>query len=58
VVESPEEMDTLRRIRRDPANYYVNIHTQTFPDGAVRGQVAGGRHRSRGGSGAFTGSDR
>lgn len=25
----------------DPAGYYVNIHTQDFPKGAIRGQIAG-----------------
>jgi hypothetical protein len=39
VVETAEEMDTLRRIRKNPAGFYVNIHTATFPDGAVRGQL-------------------
>jgi len=39
VVETAEEMDTLRRIRKNPAGYYVNFHTETFPDGAVRGRL-------------------
>jgi hypothetical protein len=38
--EDPEEIAALRRIRRNPANYYVNFHTQEFPDGAVRGQLS------------------
>jgi hypothetical protein len=39
VVETQEEVEALRRIRKNPANYYVNIHTASFPDGAVRGQL-------------------
>ena len=26
-------------IRAHPGNYYVNIHTTQFPDGAARGQL-------------------
>ena len=26
-------------ILRDPSNYYVNVHTGDFPDGAIRGQL-------------------
>jgi hypothetical protein len=28
---------TLRKI---PGNYYVNVHTATYPDGAARGQLS------------------
>ena len=31
---------TIAAITADPAGYYVNIHTEQFPDGAVRGQLA------------------
>jgi hypothetical protein len=34
------ELDALRRILTNPQGYYVNIHTESFPDGAVRGQLS------------------
>ncbi|MGW7367129.1 CHRD domain-containing protein [Streptomyces sp. NPDC054841] len=30
--------DVVKRVRENPRNYYSNIHTAEFPDGAVRGQ--------------------
>jgi hypothetical protein len=29
----------IGRINRNPQRYYVNIHTQRYPDGAIRGQL-------------------
>jgi hypothetical protein len=37
---TPEELAALKRIRKNPRNYYVNMHTAEFPDGAVRGQLS------------------
>ncbi|MET7620474.1 CHRD domain-containing protein [Streptomyces sp. NPDC005408] len=31
--------DVVKRVRANPSNYYANIHTSEFPDGAVRGQL-------------------
>lgn len=33
------EADLLRDIARNSRNYYVNVHTEAFPAGAVRGQL-------------------
>ena len=29
----------IKKIIAKPENYYVNIHTVEFPDGAIRGQL-------------------
>jgi CHRD domain len=39
VLEAESEVAALRRILSKPKGYYVNIHTSSFPDGAVRGQL-------------------
>src|SRR5207244_4428522 len=31
--------DVLAAIRKNPSKYYVNVHTQSFPGGALRGQL-------------------
>jgi hypothetical protein len=35
------EGDLARAIRRNPHRYYVNVHTEAFPGGAIRGQLFG-----------------
>jgi CHRD domain len=30
---------TIKAIRKNPSNYYVNVHTTDFPAGAIRGQL-------------------
>jgi hypothetical protein len=36
------ERSLIKAIRQDPADYYVNVHTSDFPDGAIRGQLGKG----------------
>ncbi len=37
---SDVDRSLIKAIRKDPANYYVNVHNADFPAGAVRGQLA------------------
>ncbi|MEU8379230.1 CHRD domain-containing protein [Streptosporangium sp. NPDC048865] len=39
-----KDFSVLKGIKNNPRNWYANLHTKQFPDGAVRGQlVKGGR---------------
>lgn len=35
----PVERDLATALVRNPGDYYVNVHNEEFPDGAVRGQL-------------------
>jgi hypothetical protein len=32
----------IKKIKRNPQEYYVNLHTDEYPDGAIRGQLKPG----------------
>jgi hypothetical protein len=34
------DADLIKAIRQHPENYYVNVHNEEFPAGAVRGQLS------------------
>lgn len=34
------DAELIKDIRQNPGNYYINVHTQDFPAGAVRGQLS------------------
>ena len=33
------DKELIKRIKDNPANFYVNVHNAEFPDGAIRGQL-------------------
>lgn len=41
-IEPMEDAAILQEIVDNPAGYYVNLHTEDFPPGAIRGQLAAG----------------
>ena len=41
--------ELLRSLKRDPQDFYVNVHNADFPGGAIRGQLRTVRRRGGGG---------
>ena len=41
----------IKKIAKRPKNWYVNLHTPDFPDGAIRGQLGGSGGGGSGGGG-------
>jgi hypothetical protein len=46
-VSTPAELAALKQIRNNPRGFYVNMHTQAYPKGAVRGQLSHLRFSNR-----------
>jgi hypothetical protein len=38
---SDVDQGLIKDIRKNPAEYYVNVHTTDYPGGAIRGQLSG-----------------
>ncbi|HRH41524.1 MAG TPA: CHRD domain-containing protein [Pyrinomonadaceae bacterium] len=34
------DKDLIKNMKDNPADFYVNVHTAEFPDGAIRGQLS------------------